>query len=174
MTQLIIVVMSIALTGMMVAATVNYLPGWVLDYERSAPIVSKGFCRLEAAVLEKIAASGVAPLHDSNASDGGLAQHFSAYYQFLPRAPDGAAWVYGTETLMSGQVRPYICLAGGALSEGTYRALLRMRGSLPETQFLIGAACAGGTVAEPASFPAALSPTLLINPVEPYIPSTAC
>lgn len=165
MLNLIIVVMSIALTASLIAVSVSYTPTWVVDYQRNLPIVTKGFCKLEGSVLDYLEYAGEttapAPLADA---DGGLNALFGAHYKFLPQVVDQGQWAYGEGTVNS-QTYGYICLAGASISEGTYVALKRLQGTLPQGQFVLGNACGATTdVAEPTTFPATIRPTLYITP----------
>lgn len=177
MLQLILTVMAVSLTGALVAATLSYMPGWLLDYNKAKEISPKGFCRLERSTLDEITARGGFPMASVAQgetldgvsypySDGGLAGYMGARYRYLPKGIEGAQWLYG-RTNVAGQPTAYICLDGRAtgFSEGAWRALVALRNQLPSGQMTIGANCGDVTDSgSPSGFPVGAAVTLFITP----------
>lgn len=177
MLQLILTVMAVSLTGALIAATLSYMPGWLIDYNSAKSLAPKGFCRLERAALDEIEARGGFPmapvgqgeLLDGNAypyADGGLQGYLGARYRFLPKGVEGAQWVYG-RTLVAGTPTAYVCLdaRSAGLSEGAWRALASLRNQLPAGQLTISGNC--GDVVDagtPSAFPVGATVTLFITP----------
>lgn len=165
MLHLILTVMSIALTAALIATTINYMPGWVTDFSRNDPILTKGFCKLEGAVVDYFEQTGTdAPPPPTGSADGGLAQLFEAHYRFLPQSVDGGSWTYGTQDV-DGIIYGYVCLSNASLTEGSWRSLSRMQRALPVGQFVLAGACGATTSANaPSEFPATASATLFVTP----------
>jgi hypothetical protein len=179
MHNLILVVLSIALTAATLAASMNYLPGWTSVANDTNRLTNYGFVALDKAFQSATTrALGRAPA-PTTAVDGGLAANFAADYGFRPKAPVGYSWKYGHNG-----ADYYFCLyplpGRAGASEGQWRGLNRSRNLLPDQQYFILpggiSACdsapppspqSAAAKAAPSSYPAQVSAIYLVR----YLPT---
>jgi len=172
MSNLILVLLSIALTGATLFASLNYMPGWTSAAADNYNLTRYGFVALEksfSAATTRAEGQPPAPLAEI---DGGLFSNFSADYGYLPKAPQGYAWKYG----YNGSDY-YFCLypkAGVAgASEALWRGLKRARSILSNQQYFVipggEASCdtpaphAAHLAEPPTNFPTMVSAVYLVR-----------
>lgn len=170
MINLIITLMSIALTGAIVVASVNYLPAWTGSAEEQAALVRAGFDRFETAHYLASKSTGIEPLPTADA-DGGLAALFQPYYSFLPKAPAGYAWKYGRNTVNG---LNWFCLYSATTAgAGAWSALRTATNYYSSERYFVhagGEAQCGATsnMAQPEAFPVQFSATFYVR----YVPGS--
>lgn len=166
MFQLILTVLAIALTGSLIAISINVAPTWLPAFHRAEPVLLKGFCRLEQAADAEILKRKRVPKAQEDRSDGGLAPLFGARYTYLPAALPGSEWRFGTRKIGK-RMRGYICLDASqtGLNEGSYRALHSLAKQLPPGQFVWGGQCGQGkSVRDVEAYPVMGAATLYLTP----------
>lgn len=155
MPHLIITVLSIALSALLVVATVQYLPGSRVLTDESAQALRTGLLHIEQGVLAERRAAAAAV--NTYAAPEALTGATFRPYVIVPKAPGGAGsgWTYGT-TASFGQAA-YLCLNSKSVTEPVYRGFKRVKlASYSDEQMTISTVGCGATAdsAEPA-FPAA-------------------
>jgi hypothetical protein len=187
MTQLLSVVISIALMALFLVISVNYVNPSNATGVTYGNQITAGFEALQDAYrkatsppLSAFGAVPTAPLVDTTApavrgtgsgdSDGGLVYNFGRYLAggVAPAAPPGYVWSYG-----SNGTNNWFCLSpagsGNVTSQGIYKGLIRaaMRfGTEPNFNITAGGpgSCGAiGTTGAPAGFPAWYAATLYVQ-----------
>lgn len=144
MLNLILTLISIALTAALAVASLVYLPIWPKQAETVHTLVKTGFPKLEQAFKARHVAVGT-PAPDTGQPDGGLGTYFGPYLDFVPKAPDGYYWVYGQRLVAP--LDYFFCLApigSGTAREGDWRGFLRGRQLFPADQYVIHGSGLGG------------------------------
>ena len=139
MTQLIITVITIALTALLVLASVNYVPWWhktasdVEDTVRSSlHLVEQAY---DVATRDN---NGQAPAVDATAADGGFVGNFVPVLRFLPATVPQFHWKYGIDNGMN-----YVCMEsdGSVVNEGLIKGLFRAKSTFSEDQVFLNTTC---------------------------------
>jgi len=155
MVQLIVTVISIALTALVVTVTVQYVPsGWTTTDE-TAKALRAGIKHLEAAVLAERKASA-APVNTYAAPQSLTGATFRPYV-IVPKAPGGpgSGWSYGTTAAFGNAA--FVCLTSTAVTKPMYRGFKRVKlSSYSDEQMTISTGGCGDTSDSPEpAFPAA-------------------
>jgi len=169
MFNLVIVIITIALTSALALACINYLPWWFKTANDVDTVARASMSQLERAYDATVrAANGVAPVPTSEA-DRGVMSQFGATLRFTPVTPPGFTWTYGHYTGSNSKYAnlDYFCLTptgtSTGASEGTYRGLERARSIYSRDQVFMGANC-GDTadIAKPSKYPAQVKLTMFV------------
>lgn len=167
MIQLVIVIITIALTAALALASINYLPWWHRTANDAEQATRTSMAQLEQAYDTTVrTANGVAPAPTGD-PDGGLMSQFGAALRFTPVAPPGYTWTYGHYSGSDSRYTnlDYFCLTptNTGAGEGVYRGLERARTIYSRDQAILGAQC-GDTVdmAQPTSYPAPVKLTMFV------------
>jgi len=176
MIQLIITVVSIALTAALLLASINYIPWWHGIASDTEFIIKESLPKLERAYnVATILGNGTPPAPTTEA-DGGFQSLFEPIVKLLPAAPPGFEWSYGRYT---GTEQPwagldYFCLtytaSGGRAEQGAWTGALRASTIFSPQQYILGSAC-GKTVSQslPSSYPQPLAITFFVA----YVPGVS-
>lgn len=173
MTQLILTIVSIALTAAFLLASVNYIPWWTKTASDTEYVIKESLPKMERAYnVATVLGGGTAPA-PTNEPDGGFKSLFEPIVKLLPAAPAGFEWRYGQ---YSGSEQPwaglnYFCLLytanGGLADEGAWKGAIRANAVFSPQQYIIGNSC-GGTTAQgmPNAYPQPLAITFFVA----YVP----
>lgn len=173
MVQLIIVVLAIALLGLLLTATVNYIPWWYKTAADIEEVIRKSLSIVEQGYDVATRATDGTPPAVTTAADGGFAAGFTPVLKVLPAAPPGFTWVYGQRTTndvpnLTGL--NWFCLrhtATGGGNEGAWRGSLRAAAVFSNSQYFINSECgAASSLSAPTSYPAPLAITFYVA----YVP----
>lgn len=166
MVQLIIVILSIALTSLMTVAMVDYLPaGPEASPAQVRTLTNAGINLEEAYYYATKANGGVAPA-PTTAVDGGLMANFGALLTFAPAPLPGFTWSYGQHPNDGSAYAnmDYFCMQPLTNANGNRYALLSAKqagAAFSSSQYLLAGSC--GAVANAASAtPAQLFLTLYV------------
>jgi hypothetical protein len=172
MIQLVIVIITIALTAALALASINYLPWWHKSAGDAEQVVRSSLVQLEQAYDATVrAANGTAPAVTGDA-DGGLMAQFGAVLKFQPAAPAGFTWTYGQHandgTRYAGLnyfcLRPVVQAADQGAGEGVYKGLQRARSIYSPDQVVISAACdATADSGLPTAYPTPVYVTMFVR-----------
>jgi hypothetical protein len=165
--QLLITIIAIALTGLLIAATINYLPWWYQTASHVEDTTRTSLGRLEQAYdVTTRANNGTSPVV-TDESDGGFRSNFLAVLKLMPATPGGTSWNYGQHpqdgTSFAGL--HYFCLVttSEGTDEGTWRGATRARAGFSEEQVFVNSGCgATSSVNLPLAFPAPLALTMFV------------
>jgi len=169
MFNLVIVIITIALTAALALASINYLPWWTKSASDVDTVARTSMNQLERAYDVTVrAANGTAPAPTGDA-DGGLMSQFGPVLRFTPVAPAGFSWRYGRYSGTDPRYAnlDYFCLTptatGKGASEGVYRGFQRARNLYSREQVILAASC-GATAdgAKPTMYPAPVSVTMFV------------
>ena len=177
MSELVITLIAIVMQAANLFALLNYQTHWSQAYPEFARSFASSLSSFENGYFSYAAANGNVGPTPTIQTDGGLSQLQTptAYLNTLPAAPTGYAWKYGANG------DNYVCLyaADGVrqTSEDIYRAMVRIKAFLPDSQLVISAGTTScGTltnISKPASFPTALTFTFFLHYTAGQLPSTA-
>jgi hypothetical protein len=166
MNSLIFTLLAIALSAAVVLTTVSYLPAWQPAAAQAQAIAQAGFDTLETAHYLASKATGLEPLPTAE-TDGGVVTNLSAYYSFLPPAPEGYAWKYGNDGVSGYN---WLCLHGASAAgtKAVWEALSRLKTTYSTEQYFVhsGGAANCGTASNavaPTTYPAQFSATLFVR-----------
>lgn len=167
MFQFLIALFAIALTGILLAASVNYIPWWYKTASDVEATTRSSLTRLEQAYDVATRAANGLPPGVTAEPDGGFSSNFLPVLQLMPAAPGATSWRYGQHLEDGGPFAGlhYFCLAGTAagVDEGTWRGVNRARAIFSEEQVFVGAGCgATSSDALPSGFPAPLALTMFV------------
>ena len=167
MFQFLIALFASALTGLLLAASINYIPWWFKIATDVETTTRSSLTRLEQAYdVATRAGNGVSPAVTAE-PDGGFRSNFLPVLQLMPAAPAATAWQYGQHAQDGGPFAGlhYFCLAGtsAGVDEGTWRGVNRARAGFSDEQVFVGASC-GATASDalPSGFPAPLALTMFV------------
>lgn len=166
MFQLIIVVISIALFGLLLMAQINYTPAWTKTVDQQYDVAYKGFTKLASAYdLYANQNSGQGP---AVSGDGALPAALRPYIKFFPIPVRNATWSYGLAGASVGTLQQglhYVCTSG-QIDESAARALVRLQQVFSSEQYFINTTGCGLSFnsAMPAEYPSTVYATyFLIN-----------
>lgn len=153
MINFVLTILSIALTAAVLYASVTYLapgrPVITLTYN----LATQGFPALGTAFSDfKSANGGVAPAVST------WETQLTPTYTFLPAAPKGMSWSYGTDG-----TGYWFCLSG-SVSQPQYDGLAQAAQVFSVQQYFIGSTCGiTANAAAPATWPATLAATYWVT-----------
>lgn len=173
MFQLILTIISIALTVAMLTASINYIPWWHKTANDTEETMRRSLRQVEQAYdVATRAANGEAPAVQGSA-DGGFSANFQPVLKLLPAAPPGFTWRYGKNSATEGTWAGlnWFCLEYTAdedgASQGSWKGAQRVQALYSADQLTLSGSC-GSTSQGPApsDFPAPLAVTLYVA----YVP----
>lgn len=166
MFQLIIVVISIALFGLLLLAQINYTPAWTKTVDQQYDVAYKGFTKLASAY--DLYANQNAGQGPGVSADGSLPAALRPYIKFFPLPVRNSTWVYGLAGGSVGQLQQglhYVCVTG-SMDESSARALLRLKQVFSSEQYFLNTTGCGLSVNSepPSNYPETVYATyFLIN-----------
>lgn len=177
MHQLIIVLMSIALTAVMITVTAVYTPASKTTTEINYALVKEGVRTMERAYqLYTKANNGATPAVVAQSGDGGLSSSFSDFLPFIPKAPSGYQWAYGYNATAS---LNYFCLYSEnkeAARAATLTAFTRAQKVFSDAQYVLhkgGASNCGSTAQlDVSKNPEDIAITYFVRNVEGFSPKS--
>ena len=168
MIQLIITIVAIALTAVVLAASVSYIPWWYKTASDTQEVVHRSLLTMEQAYnVAARANNGTPPPVLPTQADGGFVTQFQPVIQLLPPTPPNFRWRYGLNSALN---LNWFCLENlepGGANEGAWRGVNRARSIFSPQQFVVSGSC-GSSVSDPApsSYPAPLTITYYVA----YVP----
>lgn len=160
MLNLILVLISIALTASVLYSTLSYLPALRPLTDRTYELSKSGFTSLESAYVSYKAATTTDLAPSTWMAD------LTPKYVFIPRTPEGMTWSYN---IQSGVISPavpgnYFCLSG-IISKAQWDGLNRLNKIFSSQQYFQNTTCGSTTnISEPTSWPASVAMTYWVTP----------